>query len=108
MSLGAPPYASASRSAYQLCLGSNTELQTLMHNPRMHRYVYPTPDDAQLSAVDVKGSVFLAWAQMALAAPPFFMQVSRVDIGRDQNREPQCQINMMQVRAYRKQPYKHE
>jgi hypothetical protein len=45
---------------------------------------------------------------MALASPPFFMQVSRVDIGRDQNREPQCQINMMQVRANRKQPYKYE
>ncbi len=70
----------------------------------MHRYVYSTPGDAQLSAVDVKGGVFLAWAQMALAAPPFFMQVSRVDIGRDQNREPQCQINTMQVRANRKQP----
>ena len=70
--------------------------------PHIYRYVYSTPGDAQLSAVDVKGDVFLAWAQMALAAPPFFMQVSRVDIGRDQNREPQCQINMMQVRANRK------
>jgi hypothetical protein len=70
----------------------------------MHRYVYSTPGDAQLSAVDVKGDVFLAWAQMALAAPPFFMQVSRVDIGRDQTRESQCQINTMQVRERHKQP----
>jgi hypothetical protein len=66
--------------------------------------VYSTPGNTQLSAIDVKGDVFVAWVQMALAAPPFFMQVSGVDIQRDQNREPNCQINGMQVRASHNRP----
>ena len=61
------------------------------------RTVLPLPDDTILIAVSVKGIVFLEWVQQVLSAAPFFMQSAQVVVGRDLNREFDCQINHLQV-----------
>ena len=63
------------------------------------RVVLPLPDDTILAAVSVKGSSLLAWVQQVLSVPPFFVQSAQVAIGRDPQREIDCQINRLQVEA---------
>ena len=63
------------------------------------RVALPLPDDTVLAAASVKGSSLLAWVQQVLSVPPFFLQSAQVAIGRDPEREIDCQINRLQVEA---------